>query len=258
MKLHYDSIASVYDRRFRDNDYSGVEAALTAWVGHDPGGPVLEVGCGTGQWLLRLDQRGVRTAGVDASGNMLARARINAPRALLAHAVAEHLPWLPNAFARIFFINAFHHFDDKARCLTEARRVLRPGGQLMSVGLDPHTRLDRWYIYDYFETVLEIDRRRYPASAQIREWLRALGFENVRTEMIQQRQTSLPARAAIEQGRLAKTVTSQLALLSEEEYRRGLDRITSAIESAESRGESLELHADLRLYATYASVPMLC
>jgi ubiquinone/menaquinone biosynthesis C-methylase UbiE len=255
VKLHYDSIASSYDRRFRDNDYSGVEAALMAWVGRDPGGPILEVGCGTGQWLLRLDERGPRTAGVDASGNMLARARTNAPRALLAHAVAEHLPWLPGTFARIFFINAFHHFDDKVGCLTEARRVLRPGGQLMSVGLDPHTRLDRWYIYEYFEPVLEIDCRRYPSSAQIHTWLHALGFENVRTEMIQHQPASLAARAAIEQGRLGKTVTSQLAILSDEEYRRGLDRVTAAMESAEDRGESLELHADLRLYATFASVP---
>ncbi len=40
--------------------------------------------------------------GVDASANMLARARVDAPRALLAHAVAEQLPWLPSTFARVF------------------------------------------------------------------------------------------------------------------------------------------------------------
>ena len=254
MKLHYDSIASVYDRRYNDNDYSGVEAALMAWVGRDLGGRVLEVGCGTGQWLLRLDARGLRTAGIDASANMLARARVNAPHALLAHAVAEQLPWLSSTFARVFFINAFHHFDDKLQCLTEARRVLCAGGALMAVGLDPHTGLDRWYIYDYFEPALETDRRRYPAAAQIRAWLQGLGFEDVHTEMIQHLRVTLSPRAAIEQGRLGKTVTSQLAILSDEDYRRGLDRFTVAMESAESRGESLELHADLRLYATYASV----
>ena len=224
-----------------------------AWVGRNPGGPILEVGCGTGQWLLRLDARGLRTAGIDASANMLARARVNAPRALLAHAVAEQLPWLPGAFARVFFINAFHHFDDKLQCLTEARRVLRSGGELMTVGLDPHTGLDRWYIYDYFEPVLEIDRRRYPASAQIRAWLQGLGFEDVRTEMIQHLQVTVSPRAAIEQGRLGKTVTSQLAILNEEDYRCGLDGFTTAMESSEGRGESLELQVDLRLYGTFAS-----
>jgi ubiquinone/menaquinone biosynthesis C-methylase UbiE len=254
VKVHYDSIASVYDRRFHDNDYSGVEAALMAWVG-DPDGPVLEVGCGTGQWLRRLDKSGVRIAGVDASSKMLERARENAPRALLAHAVAERLPWLPGTFSRVFFINAFHHFDDKLQCLTEARRVLRPGGQLMNVGLDPHTGLDHWYIYDYFESALETDRRRYPAAAQIQAWLQEVGFENVRTDMIQHLPVTVPARAAIEQGRLGKTVTSQLAVLGDEDYRRGLHRITVAMESAERRGESLELQADLRLYATLASAP---
>ena len=43
MKVHYDSIASTYDRRFRDYDYSGVEAALMAWVGPDPRARILEV-----------------------------------------------------------------------------------------------------------------------------------------------------------------------------------------------------------------------
>jgi hypothetical protein len=34
--------------------------------------------------------------------------------------------------------------------LDEARRVLRSGGRLMTIGLDPHLGIDRWYIYDYF------------------------------------------------------------------------------------------------------------
>ena len=251
----YDSIAPNYDRRYLENDYSGVERALMAFLGPDLAGRVLEVGCGTGHWLRLLDAKGIRVAGVDASGNMLTHARAQAQGAALARGRAEHLPWATQAFARVFCINAFHHFEDKIGFLAEARRVLVPGGQMMTVGLDPHTGIDRWYIYDYFEPVLALDRRRYPATSQIREWMQALQFSNVRTAEAQHLPVRLPARAAIDQGRLGKDRTSQLAVLTDEEYQRGIERIRRAVESAETRGESLHLTADLRLYATFGSVP---
>jgi ubiquinone/menaquinone biosynthesis C-methylase UbiE len=254
VSVNYDSIAATYDRRYAINDYSGVEEALAAFVGPESAGRVLEVGCGTGHWLRRLAERGIRVAGVDASFNMLDYAHEQAPGAVLAHAMAEHLPWASAAFERVFCINALHHFGDKRRFLAEARRVLRPGGQVMTIGLDPHTGVDRWYVYEYFEPVVEIDKRRYPASSQIREWMRALEFSNIRTSEIQHLPARLSARTAIEEGRLDRGMTSQLAVLTDEQYRRGVDRILRALESAEARGETLCLCADLRLYATYGDV----
>jgi hypothetical protein len=114
--------------------------------------------------------------------------------------------------------------------------------------------VDQWYIYEYFENALEIDRRRYPASSQIREWMRAAGFADCVTREIQHLPVRLGARAALEQGRFDKSVTSQLSVLTDEEYRQGLDRVREAVESAEGRGESLSFSADLRLYATFGTV----
>lgn len=256
MSLNYDSIAPRYDRRYQDNDYSGVEEALIGFVGPHLTGRVLEVGCGTGHWLRLLDESGTRVAGVDVSENMLAYARDQAPGALLIRGRAEHLPCANDTFERVFCINAFHHFQDKVGFLAEARRVLGRGGQMMSVGLDPHTGLDCWYLYEYFEPLLEIDRARYPGSSEIRQSMRALEFSNVHTREIQHLPVQLSAREAIERGRLDKDATSQLAILTDEEYRRGIDRIRADLESGEDRGESLYLRADLRLYATIGSVPL--
>ena len=171
--------------------------------------------------------------------------------------VAERLPWASHAFDRVFCINALHHFKDKIAFFTEAIRVLRPSARLMTVGLDPHAGLDQWYVYEYFENVLEADRRRYPASSQIREWMRASGFADCLTREVQHLPVRLDARAALEQGRLEKSVTSQLSLLTDAEYRHGLDRVREAVAAAEVRGESLLLRADLRLYATFGTVPSL-
>jgi SAM-dependent methyltransferase len=253
--VDYDHIANTYDRRYQENDYSGVAAALLAFVGEHVDHRVLEVGCGTGHWLQSLGSRGIRVAGLDPSAQMLARAKAKAPGATLAQGSAERLPWATESFDRVFCINALHHFKDKVAFLTEAVRVLRPGGLMMTVGLDPHAGVDQWYIYEYFDNVLEIDRRRYPSSSQIREWMRAAGLADCVTREIQHLPVRFDARVALERGRLDKSVTSQLGVLTDEEYRHGIDRVRQAVESAEVRGESLYLSADLRLYATFGAVP---
>jgi ubiquinone/menaquinone biosynthesis C-methylase UbiE len=255
VSLNYDAIAERYDRRYLINDYSGVEQALYAFVGPDQSRRVIEVGCGTGHWVKALAQRGTWIAGVDASCNMLAFAGVKACPPALAQARAEHLPFVDGAFDRLFCINALHHFDDKPGFLGEARRVLRTGGAVMTIGLDPHTGVDHWYIYEFFEPVLEIDKRRYAPTQQIRDWMRGVRFSNVRTCEIQHLPMLLAARTALEQGRLERGATSQLAVLSDEQYQQGMDRIHRALESAEASGETLYLRADLRLYATYGSVP---
>ena len=253
--VDYDHIAAAYDQRYQVNDYSGVEAALIAFVGEPVGQRVLEVGCGTGHWLQSLGDRGVRVTGLDASAQMLACAKPQAPGADLVQGRAERLPWASESFDRVFSINALHHFQDKVAFLAEAMRVLRPAGLMMTVGLDPHAGIDQWYIYEYFDQVLEIDRRRYPSSIQIREWMRRAGFADCVTREVQHLPVRLNAREALEQGRLDKGMTSQLSVLTDAEYREGVDHLRKAIESAEGRGETLYLSADLRLYATFGAAP---
>jgi SAM-dependent methyltransferase len=253
--LNYDVLAGTYDRRYEKDDYSGVEQALAAFVGKALDGWLLEVGCGTGHWLRMLGDRGARAAGVDSSRAMLKQAAVQAPRARLAQGRAEQLPWAEKVFDRLFCINAFHHFEDKTAFLSNAHRVLRPDGELMIIGLDPHTGLDTWYVYEYFEPVLAIDRRRYPATGQIRDWMQRLGFTNVRTRQVQHLPDRLAVRDAIEHGRLHKHSKSQLAVLTDTEYQRGLDRIDADLARAEADGRTLSLRSDLRLYATCGSMP---
>ena len=181
-------------------------------------------------------------------------ARTQAPQAELVQGRAECLPWGNALVDRVFCLNAFHHFRDKPAFLAEARRVLRPNGRVLVVGLDPHSESDRWFIYDYFTGTREIDKCRYPPTSCIREWMQAAGFSDCVTQEAEHIVAQLPARAAIEQKRLDKMVTSQLSVLTDDEYQHGIKRIRNALTLAETQGERLSLSMDLRLHATFGVV----
>jgi SAM-dependent methyltransferase len=182
-------------------------------------------------------------AGLDLSAEMLNRAKTAAPLAVVVRGRAEKLPWPTGSFDRLFCINAMHHFADANAFMAEAHRVLRPRGALMIVGLDPHTRVDRWWIYDYFPAAVDADRRRYLSAATIRTRLEATGFVDPVTEVAQHIRAAIPFPVAKERGLLDRRWTSQLMILSDVEYEHGLQRLMA---------EQPVLDSDLRLYATFA------
>jgi SAM-dependent methyltransferase len=193
---------------------------------------------------------------MDFSAGMLAQAQRRLAGIDLVQGTAERLPWPAASSDRVFCINAFHHFPDKPAFLEEARRVLRPGGRLLIVGLDPHRGIDQWFVYDYFPESFEIDQRRYPAALSLRSWMKSAGFENCTTEEAEHWTYRLTADEILRQGRLDKAATSQLSVLTEGEYGRGMEKIREDMERAEAKkGETLFLTGDLRLYGTTGSAP---
>ena len=136
--------------------------------------------------------------------------------------------------------------------MAEARRILHNGGGILIIGLDPHTGLDHWWIYDYFPQVVDIDKRRYPSTSSLRKSMQENGFVNCNTIEALHMPVKLSARSALQSGRLEKNTTSQLTVLTDEEYNEGLSRLVKDIELKETRHEDLMIGADLRLYATTA------
>ena len=116
---------------------------------------ILEVGCGTGHWLSIL-QSTAQVYGLDLSLGMLRQASTQKLRRL-ACGQAIQLPFPDQAFDLVFCVNAIHHFGQPRVFISEARRLLRPGGALAVVGLDPHGDRDSWYVYHYFEGTYETD-----------------------------------------------------------------------------------------------------
>jgi SAM-dependent methyltransferase len=251
--VEYDAIAAAYDGRYERNDYSGVQAALRAFVGHQSSGRlrVAEVGCGTGHWIEVFHASAIPVVGIDASAGMLQISRARLPGAPLIRARAEALPFLTSTFDRLFLVNALHHFSDPDAFFHDARRLLADGGGLLTVGLDPSTGLDQWWIYDYFASTVVRDRERYLPAARIRELMHRAGFERCDTHVVQHRPAQMTVEEADRRGFLDRSSTSQLMSISDSEYEEGLKRVRQ--DDMEARGR-LILRSDLRVYGTVAWV----
>jgi ubiquinone/menaquinone biosynthesis C-methylase UbiE len=97
-----------------------------------PGAQVLDVGCGPGLLLARLQDRcAILGHGVDLDQGMLEAARRRCPDLEFALASSEALPFADGVFDLVTVSLAYHHFHDQAGFAREIRRVLKPAGQLL-------------------------------------------------------------------------------------------------------------------------------
>ncbi|AZZ81558.1 MULTISPECIES: class I SAM-dependent methyltransferase [Gordonia] len=117
-----------------------------------PYGRAMELGCGTGFFLLNLMQSGVADKGsvTDLSPGMVKVALRNAENLGLdvdgRVADAEKIPYDDNTFDLVVGHAVLHHIPDVEQALREVLRVLKPGGRFIFAG-EPSTIGDfyaRW------------------------------------------------------------------------------------------------------------------
>jgi len=256
VSVDYDAIAPHYDARYAVNALPGIAGWLRQ-IAAEAGGQALalEVGCGTGYWLGVLAGHTRQMVGLDLSAGMLRRAQAHAPHSRLAQGQAGRLPFASASFDLLICINALHHFPDKQAFIAESRRVLRPGGAWVNVGMDPHAGRDHWYLYDYFPGTLETDRQRFPSAGMLVDWAKAAGFERATWLTAERIHSVQRGRAVLADPFLQKHGTSQLALLSADAYQAGLAHLTRDVAAAEAAGEPLDYVSDLWMSGVMAQAP---
>jgi len=131
----FDGMASNYDdfEPWYEHLYALLHELLRSEIGAMAAADrrALDAGCGTGFQTKLFAERGWRPYGVDISGPMLLIARERVPRASLAYATVEALPYADATFDVVICCGSTLSFvDDPGRALGEMGRVLRPGGRL--------------------------------------------------------------------------------------------------------------------------------
>lgn len=119
-----------------------VEAAMLDALGQTPVQALLDLGTGTGRILQLLADRAGRAVGLDANHTMLSVARANLERAGVAAELRQGdilMPPFPRcSFDLIVIHQVLHYLDDPSQALSQAARLLTPGGRLLVVDFAPH------------------------------------------------------------------------------------------------------------------------
>jgi SAM-dependent methyltransferase len=125
--------AVLYDHEYKRRKHDVLHYRTLA---REIGGPILELGCGSGRILRPLVRDGHHVVGVDASPSMLARLRERLPRALAARAeilrgdireisLGRKFPLVLCAFNTLMHL---YTRADVEACFAVARRHLQKGG----------------------------------------------------------------------------------------------------------------------------------
>ncbi|MFI6471256.1 methyltransferase domain-containing protein [Streptomyces sp. NPDC050516] len=127
-------IASVLHSRRQDPDQSQMLQRFLTAV-DVTSGPVLEIGCGSGELLADLCDRAPATTvvGIDHSVDLLrmaGRSSGTAGNLKLLAADARRLPFADESFSTVLMYTLLSHTPDIRSVLQEAYRVCRPGGQI--------------------------------------------------------------------------------------------------------------------------------
>jgi SAM-dependent methyltransferase len=90
------------------------------------GRKLLDVACGTGEWLMATKVRGATTAGIDISRVATEISRRYLPESEIHCGSAERLPFSDREFDFISCLGALEHFLDPHTALREMIRVAKP------------------------------------------------------------------------------------------------------------------------------------
>jgi ubiquinone/menaquinone biosynthesis C-methylase UbiE len=175
---------STIERAFcRSGPWRGFSGRVVVpWVldGRTLTGDTLELGTGSGAMAEVLLERfpAMRLRGTDVDAEMVETGKRRlarfGPRVTVEQADATSLPFASGEFDAVLSFLMLHHVIDWERTLSEAARVLRPGGMLFGYDL-----VDSWPA----ETLHRLDGspHRLATADGIRSCLVDVGLDDVRT-----------------------------------------------------------------------------
>ncbi len=179
---YYDELFSRRKRfdQFSAAIYDRLSSAAKSVVG---GGRVLDIGCGSGTQALSLTRHGFSVVALDLSIEAVRVARQttseNGASVPVVNADAEHLPIADQSVDACVCSLLLHHFSELGPIADELKRVLRPGGVVVSMDANAHNPF-AWLFFNAYHRIRKLERltpnQRALWSGEIRRVFGERGF----------------------------------------------------------------------------------
>ncbi len=141
---YFSKIAEDWDRlRALHYPDAAIEKAILEHIATHQFERVIDLGTGTGRMLILLSPYTQEAEGLDLSHQMLTVARANLNRARIGNARvrqgdATNTPFESNSADFVIVHQVLHYLEKPEDVISEAARILKPGGKLLVVDFAPH------------------------------------------------------------------------------------------------------------------------
>ena len=142
----------------------------------------LDIGCSSGRYTKALNQKGIRTIGIDTAINPLifASSRVDGD---FIRASAANMPFKKKFFDMIICVELFHHFTDRVLeiVLEEIANIIRPGGTLI---FDLKNKLNPLISYKYIKDGNDEYPLKCRTDYKIKSYMDTYGFKIVERKSV--------------------------------------------------------------------------
>lgn len=227
MKIDYNIISETYDNH---RSYGHSEILQLIKFGEvEIRTKTLDLGCGTGNLSARLlEYVPVDVIGIDKSLEMLIKAKKKSLQVLRGDADHNILPFKDTSFDLVIGAFVIHHIKNRMALIRDCYRILNDGALILITS--SHDQIENLHpvIKDFFPSLIEVDKRRFPKLTELDDSFRRAGFKRIKHGEL------IIKKIPIDMDYLDKVKSKYVStfhLLSDDEFNAGVEKLETFIKS---------------------------
>ena len=175
----YDKIAGEYNYTRQADTY--IIERLLNLLSANLSKSYLDIGCGTGNYTIKLSENGLSLLGIDPSSKMLEQASLKSNEVKWLQGSAEKIPTGDQTFDAAIAILTVHHWDNIEKSFNELYRVLKKGSKLVFFTSTPE-QMEGYWLNHYFPKMLCASIDKMPSLRKLEDAAIKTGFHLVGSE----------------------------------------------------------------------------
>ncbi|MEO1435552.1 MAG: class I SAM-dependent methyltransferase [Bacteroidota bacterium] len=179
MEERYDNIGKGYNDTRMADPYLLSRMEVLLQLKKD--GHYLDVGAGTGNYTIALNQKGYSFTGIEPSETMIEKARAASKAIIWKQGHAEAIPVADASIDGVLASFTIHHWKNLSKGITEVARVLKPGGNFLILTGWPR-QMEHYWLKHYFPNMIVDSQKVMPREQRVLRLLKTHNFTAIRQE----------------------------------------------------------------------------